>query len=91
MRSRMPLRLTGLSVYHPEKIYFQPGMRTLLSSGFFQYECGLCYLWHLNSNMWWLVKTPVVVISGKGGVEEINLRQGNNNGLKHGFLFLCRQ
>lgn len=66
-------------------------MRTELSSGFFQSGCVLCYLGHLDSNMLWLVKTPVAVISGKGGGEEINLWHGNNNGLKHGFLFLCRQ
>lgn len=87
--SRMPLELAILFIIPKKKIL--PGMRTELSSGFFQYGYVLCYLWRLNSNVLWWVKTLVAVIGGKGGVEEINLRQGNNNGLKHGFSFLFRQ
>lgn len=81
--------VTGVScsVYHSEKIFSAWNENRAI----FQYGYVLCYLWHLNSNMLWLVKTLVAVISGKGGVEEINLRQGNNNGLKHGFSFLFRQ
>ena len=85
---RIPLGLAVL--FNILKNNFHLRMRTELSSGFS--SCGnvLGYLWHLNSNILWLVKTLEAVISGKGGIEEINLKQGNSNGLQHGFSFLFR-
>ena len=84
----MPLGLAVLFIIL--KKYFHLRMRTELSSGFSSCGCVLRYSWHLNSNVLWLVRTPVTVLSGKGGIEEINLRQGNSNGLQHGFSFLFR-
>lgn len=49
--SRMPLELAILFIIPKKKIL--PGMRTELSSGFFQYGYVLCYLWRLNSNVLW--------------------------------------
>lgn len=90
MSPRMPLELIVLSVLSSRK-KLSAWNENRAAFRVFPYGCDLCYLGHLDSNMLWLVKTPVAVISGKGGVEEINWRQGNNNGLKHGLLFLCRQ
>lgn len=64
----------------------QSRMRIKLSSQFSSIgiRCAVCKMWTLlhcgESN-------SLAVINCKAAIEEINLREGNENGLKHGFSF----